>query len=361
MRVIIRADGNQEIGMGHIMRCLSIADALQAKGAEAVFVTADRESLALLRGRGYEPFVLECSYREMESELDRFGRYFRQHPAELILVDSYCITRRYMETVGSWARTAWMDDLGEPVYPTDVLIDYNIYGKELPYETAYRQAGLRLPERSLLGCEYAPLRAQFAEGRHSRIRESVSDVLITTGGGDAANVAGELCRRLAAEIGQGRHRDVRYHVVCGPFSRQKEMLKQFAGENPAFRIHENVTDMRGLMEECDIAVSAAGSTMYELCSMRLPTVCFTFAENQLRMAACFDALTEIRYAGNVMEEREAVMGRLLEQIFRLEQDGALRERIRKQMEGLTDGRGAGRLARALLAEAGQGQSRGSEG
>ncbi len=101
--------------------------------------------------------------------------------------------------------------------------------------------------------------------------------------------------------------------------------------------------------------------MYELCSMRLPTVCFTFAENQLRMAACFDALTEIRYAGNVMEEREAVMGRLLEQIFRLEQDGALRERIRRQMEGLTDGRGAGRLARALLAEAGQGQSRGSEG
>lgn len=361
MRVIIRADGNQEIAMGHIMRCLSIADALRAEGAEAVFVTAGRESLALLRERGYEPFVLESPYRETESELDRFGTCFRQHPAELILVDSYFVTRRYMETVGSWTRTAWMDDLGESVYPADVLIDYNIYGKELPYEEAYRQAGIRLPGLRLLGCEYAPLRAQFANGVHSRIRERVSDVLITTGGGDAANVAGELCHRLAAEIRQGRHPGIRYHVVCGPFSGQKEMLKQFAVEHPAFRVHENVTDMCKLMEKCDIAVSAAGSTMYELCSLRLPAVCFTFAENQLRMAACFDALTDIRYVGNVMEERDAVLCRLLEQISRLEQDSALRRRIRRQMEGLTDGRGAGRLARALLAAAGQDTDRGSEG
>ena len=75
MRVIIRADGNREIAMGHIMRCLSIADALRERGAEVTFVTAGRESEGLLRERGYMPFVLDVSYREMESELDRFSAY----------------------------------------------------------------------------------------------------------------------------------------------------------------------------------------------------------------------------------------------------------------------------------------------
>ncbi len=348
MRVIIRADGNREIAMGHIMRCLSIADALRERGAEVTFVTAGRESEGLLRERGYMPFVLDVSYREMESELDRFSAYFRRDPGDLILVDSYYITQPYMEALGKFALTAWMDDLGETMFPADIVINYNLYGAEVPYQTLFQQAGLSVPGRCLLGCGYAPLRAGFGTGIRGRVRESVGDVLITTGGGDQYNGAGGLCGLLAEEMERGLHSGVRYHVVCGPFSGHKETLLRLAGQYPAFVIHENVTDMWNLMAECDIAVSAAGSTMYELCSMQLPAVCFYFAENQRRMAEYFGSRTDIVNGGDLSKDRETVLKRLSAGLSRLEQDGGLRERIRQQMGALTDGAGAGRIAEALL-------------
>lgn len=348
MHVIIRADGNREIAMGHIMRCLSIADALREKGAKVTFVTAGRESEALLKARGYTPFVLGVSYRDMESELGEFSAFFRAHPGDLIVVDSYFITRSYMEALGRLALTAWLDDLGETMYPADIVINYNVYGAEVPYPAAYEQAGLPRPRRFLLGCGYAPLRAEFGTGMHGRVRETVGDVLITTGGGDQYNGAGGLCGRLAAELERGFHPGIRYHVVCGPFSGYRETLGQLAETYPAFVIHENVPDMWNLMSKCDIAVSATGSTMYELCSMQLPVVCFYFAENQRRMAEYFDRKTDIVNAGNLSKDREAVLERLLAGLTRLEQDGAVRERIRLQMGSLTDGRGAWRIAEALL-------------
>lgn len=350
MRVIIRADGNKEIAMGHIMRCLSIADALQKEGAEVIFVTAGEETKQLIADRGFENHVLGTCFREMEEELPVFREFFQKNPARWILVDSYFVTENYMKELAGWCKTAYLDDMGQPVYPVSVLINYNIYGKELPYEKWYTEAGLTQPEKYLLGCSYAPLREEFQQGLCSRVSDVVRDVLITTGGGDAVNAAGGLCHRLAEEIKQGQHQGVRYHIVCGPFSEYKKELYALAEEHSAFVIHENVTRMSELMRECDAAVSATGSTMYELCSMQLPTVCFYFAENQHRMAECFGNMTEIVNAGNITADREAVIGTLCESLRALEQDRGLRDRIRHQMAELTDSNGAARIAAELAME-----------
>lgn len=348
MRVIIRADGNREIAMGHVMRCLSVADALRDAGAEVIFVTAGKETEALIQGKGYRNHILGTCFRDMDGELPAFYRFFQENPAELILVDSYFVTGQYMKAIAGWTRTAYMDDLGAPVYPADALINYNIYAGTLPYREWYRRENIPFPGMCLLGCGYAPLREEFRKGMRSRTGESAADVLITTGGGDRADAAGKLCRRLALEKRQGLHPGIRYHVVCGRFAEHKEELRKLSAEYPEFIIHENVTKMSELMKECDVAVSAAGSTMYELCSMRLPAVCFYFAENQRQMAECFDRTTEIRNAGNIMEHGEAVIDALVKRLTELELDKELRGRIRRQMETLTDGNGAARIAEKLL-------------
>ena len=350
MRVIIRADGNKEIAMGHIMRCLSIADALQGAGAEVIFVTAGEETRQLITDRGFENHVLGISFREMEAELPVFRDYFEKNPARWILVDSYFVTENYMKELSGWCKTAYLDDMGQPVYPVSVLINYNIYGKKLPYEEWYRQVGIKQPEKYLLGCEYAPLREEFQQGLRSRVSDAVKDVLITTGGGDAVNAAGGLCRRLVKEIEQGQHQGVRYHVVCGPFSEHKKELYELAEKQSAFTIHENVTRMSELMQKCDIAISAAGSTMYELCSMQLPVICFYFAENQRQMAECFGDTTEIVNAGNITAGRENVIDRICQELSVLEQDKEKRMRIRNQMAELTDGMGTSRIAAELVAK-----------
>ena len=99
MRIIIRADGNREIAMGHIMRCLSIADVMKTK-AEVVFVTAGRETEELIRGRGFRNVVFGTDYRDMESELPALGAFLAEYPAQLILTDSYFVTGNYMEALG---------------------------------------------------------------------------------------------------------------------------------------------------------------------------------------------------------------------------------------------------------------------
>lgn len=169
MRVIIRADGNREIAMGHIMRCLSIGDALREEKAEVVFVTAGAETEELIRNRGYENYVLHTSFRHMEEELSAFWQYVQKFPCSLILTDSYFVTVPYMKEIKKWAKTAYIDDMGKPVYPVDILINYNVYGDTLPYHIWYSQENLPLP-KLLLGGNYAPLRREFHEREGDRAR-----------------------------------------------------------------------------------------------------------------------------------------------------------------------------------------------
>lgn len=347
-RIVIRADGNRQIAMGHVMRCLSIADELRKMGADVIFVTAGDETGDLIQSRGFENHVLHSDFEQLEQELPVFLDFLEEHQPDLILTDSYYVTKEYMEALQRVSRTAYIDDLGQPVYPVDILIDYNIYGSELPYEKYYMEKGIPVPERILTGCSYAPLRAEFRQGRHSRVQEQVTDVLITTGGGDKANTAGRMCRKLLEERSEGHHAGIRYHVICGPFAQNRQELMEIAVEDDAFVIHDFVTNMSEFLVDFDLAVSAGGSTMYELCSMGLPTVCFTFAGNQRLQAECFDRTTEVKNAGSMTDQPAETIDRIAERLTQLEQDSALRQAVREQMLGLVDGCGAIRIAEMLL-------------
>lgn len=347
-RIVIRADGNQQIAMGHVMRCLSIADELRQMGADVIFVTAGDETEELIRSRGFENHVLHSDFAHMEQELPSLLNFLKGYQPDLILADSYYVTDNYMNALRKVSKTAYIDDLGQPVYSVDILINYNIYGSELPYEKYYEEKEIPLPERILTGCGYAPLRAEFRQGRRSRIQERVTDILITTGGGDKEDTSGRLCRKLLAERKEGQHAGMRYHVICGPFAQNRQELLEIAAEDDAFVIRDFVTNMSEFLMDFDLAVSAGGSTMYELCSMGLPTVCFTFADNQRQQAECFDRTTEVKNAGSMADQAEETVDRITERLTQLEHDSALRQTVREQMLTLVDGRGAIRIAEALI-------------
>lgn len=356
MTVIIRADGNKQIAMGHIMRCLSIGEALRDKGEEVVFVTAGRDTEVLLRERGFTNHVLFGRYDRLEEELPRFLSYLKEKQPSLVLLDSYFLTKEYAEAVGNYTKTAWIDDMGEELLPVDMLINYNIYGQELSYEKRYQKTGGKLPEKLLLGCAYAPLRREFSGKTAVKTtdkKKAELDVLITTGGGDLYHAAEKLCLRLEKEIKDGLHKRVTFHVVCGPFSEQSAALHKLAEETGQFLLHKNVTNMSELMGRCDIAITAAGSTMYELCRMGVPSVCFYFAENQRRMAECFAARTGVINGGNLAVLEVEVLEKLLGRLKELEESISLRLLIREQMVKLVDGQGACRIAEEMIDYIGQ--------
>ena len=350
---IIRADGNARIGAGHLMRCLTIAEAADR---EVLFLTADEESAALVRGRGFAAGVLHTDYRQPETELvparetaggtgtpaDADGACawdcFLRTAGHTILVDSYYVTDHYLQQLQTYGRVFLMDDLQNHAYPVDGVINYNVFADGALYERLYAGKSVR----RILGASYVPLRAQFQKTAYVP-RETVRDVLLTTGGGDADNIAGAILDAVYDP-------QITFHVLVGRFNPHFADWTARAARQTNIRICYDVQDMVQLMAQCDLAITAGGSTVYELCAVGVPLICFAYAENQEALAAYLRETDTAGSAGAWHREREACLAQIRQCFQTLREDSGARERYSARERALVDGLGARRLAQALFAE-----------
>ena len=335
--ILIRADGGREIGSGHIMRCLSVAGALQEQGKEVLFVLADDAAAELLTAMGQQFRILHTDYHRMEEELPVLIPILETYRPELFLADSYFVTAEYLER---HTKTAYIDDICAFPCPVDILINYNIYGELLPY----KERALPRNRAFLLGCAYAPLRAEFRNLDYS-VKDNAAHVLITTGGGDKYNLAGQI---LQLALSDTDCRKLCYHVISGSFNSNLSKLLAVSEVHSNVQIHQNVRNMAELMQQCDIAVTAGGSTMYELCAVGAPIVCFSFADNQERLVETFLEKRLACYGGNYLKEKEELPKRVVEHIRLLAESKTLREEYSHREKKLVDGKGAERLAHGLI-------------
>lgn len=380
--VVIRADANSKIGMGHVMRCLSVADALLKRGEEVLFVTADDTPVPLLAKKGIPCRVLHTDYTDMEAELSKLWNALSELPQgpgvpeaalpqrnTFILVDSYYVTEKYLAALKKRITTIYMDDIYAFSYPVDMLINYNIYGEEMGYEKDVAFADTKL----LLGTEYVPLREEFAAGAgYAQSRKEFSaetenvtpaedwlhqtaeqgrtadgGILITTGGSDSFNLAGQL---LMEAMKYDALKEKEYHVVSGSLNPHIGELQALAQKHENIHIHCNVTNMAELMAESEIALSAGGSTLYELCAMGVPVIAFSFAENQERLVQTFVKRGTAQYGGNYRTDGNKMIQNTIAGLQKLCGDEALKTEYRRKALQLVDGRGAERIAEALLSE-----------
>lgn len=330
----IRADANKEIGSGHVMRCLSVAAALKKQGQQVCFILADEGALPLLQERGQAYQILHTAYNDMEQELGQFASLLRSQKPDLLLVDSYFTTEHYLRTVREYVKTVCMDDVPRFAYPVDGIINYNIYGDCLPYEEI---------QQLYLGVAYAPLREQF-QGIAYTVRPVVKDVLITTGGSDKYNLAGKILE----EVLSGQETAVfTYHVVSGAFNPHYDTLRKLSEVHKNIRLYQNVKDMAALMQQADIAITAGGSTMYELCAVGVPILCFSFVDNQELIVETFAQKGLVYYGGNYLKEQEAFAGNVAAALTALAASKELRQQYSQKEKQLIDGCGAERIATAL--------------
>ncbi len=337
----IRVDANSHIATGHMMRCLSIAAAVRKTGADCVFFTAEREAARYAEDRGFECVPLDSQWDDLEPEADRLRSALRERGIGKLLVDTYYATPAYLERLRTGVSAIYMDDLNAFFCPADMLINYNIYSGLFDYPRLYRNTGTRL----LLGCDYAPLREEF-RGLPPVARDSVRRVLITTGGTDPYNVAGKLLKR----IGEcGLFGGVEFHVIAGRLNAQLDSLKALSEKRPGFVVYSNAQRMAELMRSCDLAVSAGGSTLYELCACGLPTVTLSMADNQLYAVREFAVQGLMPYAGDMRADESACVGAVLAALTALTEDKERRRQTAQGMRLLVDGNGAGRIADAIAA------------
>lgn len=327
----IRADGNGIIGLGHVMRCLSVADKIRALGEQVLFFVADESTLKLISGRGYEAVNLSSDWNCLEEETELLLQKLIEHEISLLLVDSYFVSETYLQALRKRVKVAYLDDLNAFPYPVDMLINYSVYAFDVPY---VRKEDCEY----LLGTTYTPLREQFERDKLPPKTEQ-DCILVLSGGTDPFGVAEEVPARI---LEQKELSDYRVTVVLGAEVTPAARL----ADNPRVTFYKAVTDMAGLMRKATFGVSAGGSSLYELCACQVPTVTYSFADNQFGNVEKFHSLQIMPYAGDLRINRETVFDRLVKQLTVFHRENQ-KNRL-TAMGQLVDGKGALRIAERLI-------------
>ncbi len=340
MRVLLRLEAGQGIGLGHLRRSLSLAQAMRLHGVEGHFLLhPDPEALALVERAGYcgellnglDPFG-EADARQTAAAAERLG-------ADRLLIDFDRIPVAYVEALReAGLEVIIRDDLALRALPAQIVINGNADAERLDY----RRWGKAT--RFFLGPRYAVLPREYWQPARRTARAEIHRVLVVLGGSDAGGWMPRLMERLDRIPG-------RFGVtaVVGPFSDNARQVRATAGRlRRAVEVIDSPESLAPCIADADLAVSAAGQTLYELACFGCPVVSFQAAANQRGQ---LEALTEagcVRSAG--AGEDPDLLDRIEESLLRLMRN--LQERVSMTQAGqrLIDGRGADRVARGLLEE-----------
>ena len=313
MRAIFRADASTHIGIGHVMRCLTLADALRKRGARCGFMCREHSGhlMNLIRARGYEVHALPLADAPAPGQdnaphdhwlgadwvTDAQQTLAAMHgaPIDLLVVDHYALDARWEKQVGAHCgKLLVIDDLADRPHDCDLLLDQNWLG-DCP---DMRYAGLvpdrcRMflgPQHALLTPEYVQLRASMP-ARDGIIRR----VLVFMGGADPGNQTSKVLEALMHPALQSLAVD----VVVGVNHPAPERIRKAAAERPATTLHQGIPSLAGLMAHADLMIGAGGSTAWERMCLGLPAIVIGIALNQLEICRALMAAGYIRFLGEM--------------------------------------------------------------
>ena len=322
------------------MRCMSIADEMEQNNIKVCFLTADHNADVLIKKRGFEVKCLDSVWNNLENEISE-GKLItllkNTDDLEGIIVDTYYVTESYLQILHDICKTIYIDDIFSlKRYPVDILINYNIYGKDLDYKSRC------LPDTEiLLGTKYVPLRKEF-NNIDKKMREKVKAVFVSTGGTDNYNIAGDLLCEIF-EKKDSELSKLNFHVVSGVMNKNLPYLLEMEKKYKNIIVYQNVSNISEIMLKCDIAVSACGSTMYELCACGLPIVTYSFADNQIPGIRKFAEKGVAFNCGDLRVEFEKTFNNIITHIEKLNKDYFLRKQKIKLVSEVMDRNGAFRI------------------
>jgi UDP-2,4-diacetamido-2,4,6-trideoxy-beta-L-altropyranose hydrolase len=339
--LIICAECGIEVGTGHVMRCLALAQAWRRAGGAVTFLVP--EGLPGIEERiRAENILLETLPEESGASAEAFVRAVLRSRCPIAVLDGYSFGAREQSMLSeSGIRVLTIDDYGHAGdYPVRWVLNQNAYATREMYTSRNRDSGL------LLGPAYALLRDEFSPwiGWRRSIPDRAVKILITIGGSDPDNASAQVLQGLS--LLQPSQRDLEVVLVVGGSNPHAESLQAALEGCPIrVRIARNVQDMPALMAWADVAIAGAGVTSYELCYMGLPSILLIIAENQRRIAERLSQLGMAVNAGTSQEFRaEWFAGELQSLLLSPER----REAMCRGAHKLVDGLGSERVRAALV-------------
>lgn len=292
MNIVIRADASIEIGTGHVMRCLTLAKQLKQIGAKITFICRnfDGNNISYIKSQGFNVYTLSevktqnhfkwveenwlQDAEETRTIINKIGQ-----DIDLLIVDHYSLDQKWEKALrASVKHIMLIDDLANRVHDCDIILDQNFY-----FNMYQRYEGLVSKSCiQLLGPSYALLREEFLSIDPRKIRRNgkVKNVLVFFGGTDPT---GETLKTVKA-IQKFNYPLIHFDIVVGATNPRKYEIKKICEEIENVDYYCQVDNMAELMVKADLAIGAGGSTTWERCYLKLPTITIIIAENQLEIS-----------------------------------------------------------------------------
>lgn len=336
MRILIRADGGTNIGMGHIMRTLTLAKELKKYFDVAYVCRTEEEDKTIKPGSRYSDGVHKVQvlgFKVFLIRADNLLEDLKDIKGDILITDSYDVDEEYFEaTKKMFNKTIYIDDMCLYNFKNvDMIINQNVNAEDLDYI-------LNTQTNYLLGCNYTMLREEFRSSHFKYIKRRAKDVMITFGGADPFLLTLKTLYYLKEE-------KYNFHVVVGPAFGEDYVSKLRSYEdysNVNFYYNAN---MKALMEKCDVCISAAGSTLYELCVEGVPSLSVTVADNQIKVAEKFN---NIGITKNLGWHDELNKEKILAELDNLSKNYGKRKEISDKGRNLVDGNGTLRIVEKIL-------------
>lgn len=341
MKILIRADGNEQIGSGHIMRTKSIATELKGLGAKVLYALADERGKRLINDE-FQSVVLSSNYECLDDEISALSSIIKEQEIKLILLDSYFVTPKYFKELKKLAKVAYIDDLDAFAYECEALICYGAFFDKNAYKT--RQ---NLAKKHFLGSEFAPLRAEFSadlSSKNTPKNTQKKQVLLTTGNTD---LLGIMPRLLAEFLSDKSLKNLEFLAISGAFNAYENELFSLSAKHKNIKVLKSPANMAQIMAWADFVLSAGGSTLYELASLAKAVICFSIAANQNNIKSWGEAGAML-YAGDAKADLDSVVAKSVNLLKSLLNDENLAKTLGQKAHSFVDGKGAIRLAKSLL-------------
>lgn len=316
VRIVFRVDGDFNIGLGHLVRSLALANSLRGDGFEIGFLTMTSLVKEAAEREGYSCWSIK----------DKFD-WPDTLKADLIITDINHTPVDYMKRLrSSGARLVTFDDLGQGRDLADLKVDANLS----PSSGS---------SRCLYGPDYIILRKEFGQyaRREKKIERVIRQILVSMGGSDPSNLTLKVVEAL-----KELNLPILANIIIGRAFGQKERLLESIEGGERFRIEEDAADIPNKMYEADLAVISAGVTMFELACTGTPGIIIAQDEIQAKN------LIPFKRQGLFMDlGLKPRIDRIKESVEELALDYHARLRMSKALKELVDGRGLFRVTRAI--------------
>ncbi len=355
MHILFRADGGQIRGSGHIVRCLTLADRLAREGHLITFISrADAGSLLdAFKFRNYRLLTLPAppqppvqteeiwTAQEQQDDWASCSKLLNGQTFDWIIVDHYALDSAWEKLARqSTIHLAVIDDLANRSHNCNLLIDQNEYlGKELRYTHLLSAGNCILP-----GAAYALLRQEFSEARLkiSAPRPQVKTALIMMG---SADFQGQTLRLLKILRPMAKKYAFHVHLVIGQNNSQLKEIRSETADDPSFSIHSNHQRISELLLQTDLAFGAGGTATWEFCSLGIPLLLISFAQNQIALARDAAACGIADYLGHYNEISDTDISARVEGFIHSYE---LRQALHARSIGIVKADGADRVYKAIL-------------